>query len=232
MIRKPPKRRSQAERSALSEKMILRAATKLIARQGYSKTTLAQIGKEAGYAAGLVSHRFGSKEGLFRALAERIRGRFHRDPIEAAVVDEIGLDALEAVVDTYLNVLSIRSDRLRFLHVLMGEALGPVPEIRPLVSRADRQCRDAVARWIESGMRAGDIRGDVDPAVEAAVFVGLLRGVATQWITDRKSFDLGAVRGSVKATLRARLAARVPRPVPAIEASRRARRPRVTAKAV
>ena len=51
---KSPRRRTQAERTALSEKLILRAAIKLIARQGYSRTTLAEIGKEAGYSGGLV----------------------------------------------------------------------------------------------------------------------------------------------------------------------------------
>jgi AcrR family transcriptional regulator len=53
-------RRTQAERSALSEQRIMRAATKLIGRNGYTKTTLAEIGREAGYTAGLVSHGFGS----------------------------------------------------------------------------------------------------------------------------------------------------------------------------
>src|SRR5213079_3307001 len=63
------RRRTQAERTALSEKLILRAAIKLIARQGYSRTTLAEIGKEAGYSGGLVSHRFGSKQDRLRAEA-------------------------------------------------------------------------------------------------------------------------------------------------------------------
>lgn len=232
MARKRAKRRTQAERSALSEKMILRAATKLIARQGYTKTTLAQIGKEAGYAAGLVSHRFGSKEGLLRELVERIRGRFHQDQIEFAVAGRTGLAALEAVSATYLDELAVREDRLRFLYVLMGEALGPVPEMRPLVARANRQFRAAVARWIESGVRAGNVRDDVDPTVEAAVFVGMLRGVATQWITDHKSFDLATVRGSIQATLRARLAPPAPARLRVVASGRRLARLPATARAV
>lgn len=224
------KRRTQAERRALSEKMILRAATKLIARQGYAKTTLAQIGKEAGYAAGLVSHRFGSKEGLLRELVERIRGRFYQDQIESAVADQTGLGALAAIVDTYFNELGVREDRFRY--VLMGEALGPIPETRPLFVRANREFRAMAERWIVGGMRAGEIRDDVDPAVEAAVFVGMLRGVATQWIADHRSFDLFAVGESVKAVLRDRLAAPSREALRAAQVGRRPSRLRSTAKAV
>jgi AcrR family transcriptional regulator len=41
------RRRTQAERREDSERRILRAATKLIARRGYTKTTLADIGRAA-----------------------------------------------------------------------------------------------------------------------------------------------------------------------------------------
>src|SRR4051812_32872909 len=106
-----PSRRTQAERSALSEKLIMRAATKLIGRNGYTKTTLAEIGREAGYSAGLVSHRFGSKEGLLRTLVDHIRTRFYQDQIEQTLDGRSGLEALCATVELYLNELRVREDR-------------------------------------------------------------------------------------------------------------------------
>lgn len=229
MARAIPKRRTQAQRSALSERLILRAATRLIARQGYTRTTLAEIGKAAGYAAGLVSHRFGSKEGLLRHLVERIRSRFTQDQIEKALADKSGLDALDAAIDTYLNELLVREDRLRVLYVLMGEALGPVPEIRPVVRDLNRSFRATVERWIRAGAIRGEVRSDVDPRIESALFVGMLRGVAMQWLTDPGGFDLGAIRESLKATLRSRLAPaataqREPEPRMRVAAGRRTRR--------
>ena len=38
-----------------------------------------------------------------------------------------------------------------------------------------------------------ELRG-VDPDAEAALFVGMLRGVATQWMAEPRCFDLDAVR--------------------------------------
>lgn len=200
------KRRTQAERSALSEKMILRAATKLIARHGYTKTTLAQIGRAAGYAAGMVSHRFGSKEGLLRTLVERIRTRFYQDQMGEALRDATGLAALLTAVDTYLNELRVREERMRVLYVLMGEALGPIAEVRPVVVKLNRGFRSSAEAWLRSGIREGNVRDDVDPAVEAAVFVGMLRGVAMQWLAEREPFDLQEAAESIKDALRARLA--------------------------
>ena len=192
------RRRTQAERRALSERRILRAATKLIARRGYTKTTLAEIGREAGYAAGLVSHRFGSKEGLLRELVQRIRTQFYRDRIEQVLDGKTGLEALCLVVDAYLDVLLVREDRLRVLYVLMGEALGPVPELREVFAEVDRDFREIAA----TRLRAARLRRGFDPDVEAVLFVGALRGAALQWLTRPDAFDLERVRRRLKAHVR------------------------------
>jgi len=196
----PPKR-TQAERTALSGNRILRAAMRLISRRGYSGTTLADIGEAAGYSRGLVGHRFGSKEGLLRALVEHVGGRFVRDQISPALEGRSGVEALAAILDTYVNELVVREERLHALYVLMGEALGPVPEIRDVFIELNAGFRDEARRAIEGGVRAGTVRRDIDPAVEAALFVGMLRGVAMQWVTDPKCFDLAAVRAGIHATL-------------------------------
>jgi AcrR family transcriptional regulator len=197
----PKRRRTQAERTALSEKLLLRAAVKLIARQGYSKTTLAEVGREAGYSAGLVSHRFGSKEGLLRALIDGITQRFWHDQLVPAIEGRAGLDALCAMADAYLGELTAREERLRGLYVLMGEALGPVPEIRKMFATLNESMRAMAAKSIEKGMAEGGIRAGVDAKVEAAVYVALLRGVAMQWLIDRGSVDLARMRACVKSTL-------------------------------
>jgi len=201
-------RRTQAERTATANRRMLRAATRLISRQGFTKTSLAQVGKEAGYTGGLVSHHFGSKEGLLRALVVRAAGRFYEDQIRPAVEGRSGLDALCAMVDTYLNELVVREERMRALYVLMGEALGPVAEINDLFAELNRGFRVTARDWIEAGVTSGEVRSDLDPEAEAALFVGMLRGVANQWMADRGCFDLDKVRASLKDSVRRHLAAR------------------------
>ena len=61
--------RTQAERSATSDKALLDAAIDLILERGIEKTTLQAIGARAGYSRGLATYRFGSKAGLFDEVA-------------------------------------------------------------------------------------------------------------------------------------------------------------------
>lgn len=201
------RRRTQAERSATANRRLIRAAMRLIAHQGYTRTTLAQVGKEAGYTGGLVSHHFGSKEGLLRQLVEQAAGRFYQDQVWPVVEGKSGLDALCVAVDTYLGELVAREERMRALYVLMGEALGPVAEINAVFAELNRKFRDSARGWIQSGVAAGEIRADVNPEAEAAVFVGMLRGVAMQWMAERGCFDIDALRRSLKEGLRRNLAA-------------------------
>jgi len=200
------KRRSHAERAEQSDQLMVRAAIKLIARQGYFRTTLAEIGQESGYSQGLVSYRFGSKEGLLKALVNRITNRFWNDQMNPAIEGRHGLDALCAMVDTYLKELVARESRLRALYVLMGEALGPVPEIRKVFAELNDRLRAISEESIRRGIEEGQIRADIDPASEAATCVALLRGVSMQWLVEPGCFDLATVAERVKATIRRSLA--------------------------
>lgn len=199
-------RRTQAERTATAEARMIRAAGKLIATQGYTKTTLAQVGKEAGYTGGLVSHHFGSKEGLLNALVERITGRFFSDQLQPVTEQRRGVEALCAFVDTYLGEFVVREERVRTLYVLMGEALGPVSEINPVFAELNRAFRVTVRTWIEQGIDDETIRADVDADAEAALFTASIRGLAQQWMTDPGCFDLDATGSAFKNGLRRRLA--------------------------
>lgn len=198
-------RRTQAERSAQSDRRIMRAAVTLIARQGFSKTTLAQIGAEAGYSGGLVSYRFGSKEALLQELVRRTTDRFTQDQIRPALDGLTGVEALCGILDVFIRELVEREDRIRALNVLRGEAFGPVPQARALFVQLDRDFREAVRQAIRQGVADGGVRPDVDAAAEAAAFVSTFRGLALQWLLEPGCFDLEAVAESIKASLRAHL---------------------------
>ena len=201
-------RRTQAERTATAARRMIRAAGRLIARQGYTKTTLSQVGKEAGYTGGLVSHHFGSKEGLLRELVGTITGRFYSDQLQPALDGTEGLDALCAMAGAYLQELRLREERMRTLYVLLGESLGPVSEINPVFAELNKGFRVNLRTLIEQGIARGEIRSDLDADAAAALVMGMLRGVALQWIADPGCFDLEAVGAQLDATLRTSLGAK------------------------
>jgi AcrR family transcriptional regulator len=85
------------ERSEVSTRRLLEAATELIAEVGYSGTTLATIGARAGYSRSLVTSRFGTKDNLVAVLLEQLTSawlRYFSTPPPA----EDGLQTLLALV--------------------------------------------------------------------------------------------------------------------------------------
>src|SRR5688572_14375766 len=100
--RKPQPRRTQVDRREESDRRMLRAATKLFARQGVSGTSLAEVGLAAGYSRGLPVDRYGSKRGLIEALLDSMAAWFEARVAGGASARqgvEAVLERIEAHVD-------------------------------------------------------------------------------------------------------------------------------------
>lgn len=195
----------QDQRRERSERRMIAAAIELFARQGSGRTTLMEIGRVSGYTHGLVSHRFGSKSGLVRELLRRLQHGFARRQLAEATGKLKGLEALLEVVRGALEVIAqgrSSARAIRALAVLMGEALGPVPEILGDAIELDRNFRAVLRKLIEQGIEAGEISKDVRPAEQAAVIVGMVRGITIHWFLDPRSLALESAIDEVIASLR------------------------------
>jgi AcrR family transcriptional regulator len=192
------RRFTQAERRAISDRRMLSAAVKLIARQGSSRTTLIEIGDVAGYTYGLVTNRFGSKGALIKAVTRYVQSNFARRALPE-VGNSGAIEAIKLIIDAYLN--KVDSVGRRALYVLIGEALGPVPEIRPDIAQADESFRHNFQRHIERGIASGEIRPELDPARQAALLVASLRGISLQLLINPAAVDLKAVAGDLQANV-------------------------------
>jgi AcrR family transcriptional regulator len=196
-----PPRRTQAERVEASDRALLDAAITLIAERGYDRTTLAAIGEVAGYSRGLVTQRFGSKEGLLWAVVKEMLAVWSAQAVRPRVGDRVGVDALRATLDVYLDAVSRRPQNIRAYYALLREADGPVSAVRDHIVKIHRDERVAITAWIADGQRAGVVRADVDPRAEAVLFLGVLRGVTMQWLLDPKRVDIVAALTQYGATL-------------------------------
>ena len=194
-------RRTQAERSAASDRALIDAAIQLIAERGYERATLAAIGDAAGYSRGLVTQRFGSKEGLLRVVVEQMLESWGEHTLKPRLGDRTGIDALRATLDVYLDTVERSPNSIRALYALLREADGPVPALRERVAQLQRDERANIARWVRAGQRNGSIRRDVDPIAEATLFLGVLRGVTMQWLLDPDHVDIVAALTQHGATL-------------------------------
>jgi AcrR family transcriptional regulator len=195
------KRRTQAERSARSERGLLRAALELIAERGFRASSLQAIGERAGYSRGLVSHRFGSNEGLLRELVTRMLDRWGTEVRDPAVGNRVGGKALATVASVHRTALEGSPEAVRALYMLLFESLVDMPQLRGEMGRLDRRLRDGAERSLRAGMRAGTVRSDVDVPAQAALFLAVLRGITLQWLIDPSALDLERVYRELEASL-------------------------------
>lgn len=188
-------RRARSERSS---KRLLDAATELIAEQGYSATTIAQIAQKAGYSHGLVTQRFGSKSDLIRMLAREFQGYFAIDRLQPALKRKTGLEGLIVMIETYLDAVAGSGALGRAYYELFGESIVLVPEIHETFVRADRNFRDLLAKTVRSAIKLGEIPGEVDAPALASVALSIIRGTSMQWLLDGGSIDLAAIKREIR----------------------------------
>jgi AcrR family transcriptional regulator len=173
----PRARRTQRERREETERKVLAAATALIAEHGSRALTLAEVGEAAGYSRGIVSHHFGSRDNLLRAVMRDAQTFTLPEPGDSAG------DWLAATVRAYLENVTSRGPAARAFLQMWGEAIAADPVLTPLFAKQDARFRRLLADKVREGIRDGSVRADADPGAMAVTLVGLLRGIALQLIS-------------------------------------------------
>lgn len=178
----------------------MEAAVELMAEQGFERTTVAQIAARAGYSPGLVNHRFGSKLELLDRLIEHGQQEFYTQVLGPALGGKRGLAALLEAMDLRLRT-NRNSARTLAFYTVMGECLGPVPQIRPAYVRAGQAIRESFRKLIVEGQEDGDIRGDISVDAATGILTALARGVVFQWLIEGDALDLERIRQENRAWL-------------------------------
>ncbi len=172
--------RTQAERAALSHARLLDAGVQIIAEHGYHAASLQAIGERAGYSRGIVTERFGSKENLIRALAQRaLEGHQWHE-----VGSEVGEAALQKATRGHRDLLLREAQAMRALYMLLFEAAGEHSLLHQDFKAYDRRVRKRFEGWFREGRARGEIDATIDPETASVLYMALLRGVTMQWLTD------------------------------------------------
>ncbi len=198
-------RRSQAERRDESERRLIEAAAGLVVEQGIGAATFANIGERAGYSRGLVTQRFGSKQGLIEAMIERLQLRIGALLEDRGIEGMSGLDQVLANVDVFLAALE-RDGELRAYFVLLASAVADVSELRAPFAAAHKRVEQSYEALFRQGQAEGVVKPDLDAAAAALMTGALLFGLSMQLLLD-PDMDLGPIRETSLATLRASFSA-------------------------
>jgi AcrR family transcriptional regulator len=172
---------------------LLDATAQVIADRGTSGVSFADIAKAAGCSHGLPGYLFGSKSELLLALVDDVLRALRSQLFEPAIAGERGLMAVTDALRAFLESLVRPSSYTRAIYVLLGEAAGGPPELHAALVAYQDGLQAYFRQMVEDGVARGEIRPDVDPAVEAVVLVGLARGIGQQAVLEPGSVDARAV---------------------------------------
>ena len=187
------RRRSQGERRDASRKGLLAAAISLIAERGFRATSFQAIAQRAGYSPSLVSHRFGSKDGLLFELVKRMLDRWGADVRDTAIGGRTGPAALSAIAKAHRRALEENPDHVRALYMLLFESLSEASELRREFAALDQRLRDGHHTLLAAAIPSGGVRADLDLEAHSALFLAMLRGITLQRLVDPDSIDLARV---------------------------------------
>lgn len=201
---KVPVRRTQSDRRQQSESELLRAAAELIAEEGVAAATFENIGLRAGYSRGLVTQRFGSKQGLIEALIVRLQARMEARMEDRGLEHGSGLEAVLGFVDAFLATLS-EDGELRAYFVMLAAAVGDMSELRAPFAAAHKAAEERLEAMVLKGQAEGVIRAELNADAVALMAGSLLLGVSTQLLID-PGMDLEPIRDTCLTMLRASLA--------------------------
>ncbi|MCV7012131.1 TetR/AcrR family transcriptional regulator [Mycolicibacterium madagascariense] len=155
---------------------ILEVAERLLARNGWRNTSLAQIAKAAGVSPAGLLHHYESKEQLLNAVLDA------RDDDDDEHADRTG-DLV-----TEICKVAERFDRAPELvgtfTVLLVENIAPDAPLHDRLLKRQRAAVDIVADLIGRAQRAGRYRNDFDPAIKAVEILAFTNGMETAWLLD------------------------------------------------
>jgi AcrR family transcriptional regulator len=163
--------------AADKRQLILDAAVRVFARDGYHTSRVGDIAEEAGIAHGLLYHYFPSKEEVlatvFRENWGELLDRFRR--VEAS--DEAADEKLRGIAKILLRTW--RNDPA--LVTVMVREVARTPHLQGQVDEV-REAFLVIQRVVEQGQADGTFRSDVDPRLASWIVYGGLEEILTGWV--------------------------------------------------
>jgi len=177
-------------RSQLSTGRLIDAAAELIAEGGYERMTLVAIGERAGYSHGLVTARFGSKEGLLWALVEKMVDDWRESMLRPTLAGKIGREAVQVMIETLRTSWTRHPARMRTFYILIFQALLPMPTLQERMAELHRDFREKLREDFDKAIAARMLDPATDAGLAARLIIGGLRGAIYQAMLDPREISV------------------------------------------
>jgi AcrR family transcriptional regulator len=167
------------ERAADKRRLILDAAVRVFARQGFHACRVADIADEAGVAYGLVYHYFGSKDEVLDTLFLE-RWNVMLEVIRRVDGEELPVRGkLEAIASFIVDSYQHDPDLMKVIIVEVTRAANSFGNTH---IDTIREAYDLIGGMIASAQKSGAFKAEIDSRFAAMAFYGAIEQLLTGWI--------------------------------------------------
>lgn len=178
---------SQDLRKHSKYQQILRAAIKIFARQGYHKSTVSQVAREAGVADGTIYLYFQNKEDILdHFFSDKTREVFSCFQKEVEEADN-ALDKLRNLIRRHF--LEFESDRdMAVVYQVETRMKRRLSDVK--IKEMSDMYFDLVSAIVRQGQQEGVIRQDLPIALVKQVMIGAIDEVISTWLYSSGKYRL------------------------------------------
>jgi len=173
-------------RQKVTSAKILKAASDLFSEKGYANVSIRDICRATGTTAPVIYYYFGSKKGLFDAVAKK--GISMGDFIEELLRTSETKNPRKAIGSFVAKYLSSFPEHSFYPGLYLRDSASLDRLSAEMASRDLERIREMAAGIIERGIRTGEFRR-ADPAAAADCLLGMLNRVIFQHIHFSKTSD-------------------------------------------
>jgi TetR/AcrR family fatty acid metabolism transcriptional regulator len=166
---------------------ILRAATRVFARNGYFNSKVADIAREADVADGTVYLYFKSKEEILHSI-------FEQNMAEAINAGRLLIEKISDPGEKLRRIAMLHLERLGadpdLAVVFQVELRGSTKFMREFSAAGFAEYLGLLRQTFEAGQRSGVFRKELNAKLVSKILFGALDEMATNWIISKRKYKL------------------------------------------
>ncbi len=172
---------SGSQQATDKRRVILDAAVRVFAREGFHHCRVADIADEAGVAYGLVYHYFRSKDEILDTLFLERWGLMLEEIARVDAEPGPAREKLAAVAGFIIDSYRHDPDLMKVIIVDVTRAANSFG--RSHLEKI-REAYELIGAIVESAQKSGELRADITPTFAAMAFYGAVEQVLSGWIFD------------------------------------------------
>ena len=174
--------------------LILKAATKVFAQNGYFNSQVADVARVAGVAAGTVYLYFKGKDDLLVSIFERSMNEVLAEVRAAIEGMDDSAERLRKIAHLHLERLGRDKDLAVVFQVELRQSVKFMERLsETFLQDYFKLIRQAIA----DGQQSAAFRKDISATTATKIFFGALDEMATNWVLSPRKYDLRAEADAV-----------------------------------